>query len=87
VGGFCAALLVAWGFSGFASLSVPAALLLGGVLALASIAGDLFISAFKRWALAKDTSHLIPGHGGVMDRFDALVFAAPFAWVGFRILG
>jgi phosphatidate cytidylyltransferase len=87
VGGLVAALLVAWVFAGYAQLAVPAALLLGAVLALASVAGDLFISAFKRWALAKDTSHLIPGHGGVMDRFDALVFAAPFAWVGFRLLG
>lgn len=87
LGGIVAALLVAWGLSEYARLSVPAAMLLGAVLAVASIAGDLFISAFKRWALAKDTSHLIPGHGGVMDRFDALIFAAPIAWVGFRFLG
>jgi phosphatidate cytidylyltransferase len=68
-------------------LPLVSAILLGAILALCSVAGDLFISAFKRWALAKDTSHIIPGHGGVMDRFDALVFAAPFAWMGFKILG
>jgi phosphatidate cytidylyltransferase len=87
VGGLVASLLVASVLSGYARLSVPAAFVLGAVLAATSVVGDLFISAFKRWALAKDTSHIIPGHGGVMDRFDALVFAAPFAWLGFRILG
>ncbi len=85
VGGLVASLLVASVLSGYAHLSLPAALLLGAVFAVASVAGDLFISAFKRWALAKDTSHIIPGHGGVMDRFDALVFAAPFAWLGFKL--
>lgn len=87
VGGLLSSMILAALLSGYAGLSLAAALTLGVVLAAASVTGDLFISAFKRWALAKDTSHLIPGHGGVMDRFDALVFAAPFAWVGFRLLG
>jgi len=86
VGGVVASLVVAALLSRYAGLSIPSALLLGAVLAAASVMGDLFISAYKRWANAKDTSAIIPGHGGVMDRFDALIFAAPFAWLGFQVL-
>lgn len=86
VGGVAASLIVSALLAGYAGLALPAALLLGAVLAAASVMGDLFISALKRWANAKDTSAIIPGHGGVMDRFDALVFAAPFAWLGFQLL-
>ena len=87
MGGIAASVLLAGLLSSYAALRLPQALLLGVVMAACSVGGDLFISVFKRWANAKDTSNIIPGHGGVMDRFDALVFAAPFAWLGFLILG
>ncbi|MGP1395826.1 MAG: phosphatidate cytidylyltransferase [Inquilinaceae bacterium] len=50
---------------------------LGGVLALVSQAGDLFESFIKRRYKVKDTGGLIPGHGGILDRLDGLIAAAP----------
>jgi len=53
----------------------------GVLLVLAGIAGDLFESLLKRAAGVKDSSSLIPGHGGMLDRIDALLFAAPVYYI------
>ena len=64
------------------SVVVTAVLAFG--LALFGIAGDLFESLLKRSVGAKDSSDLIPGHGGVLDRIDAYLFAAPLFYLFLR---
>lgn len=62
--------------------TVPGALLLGTFLALLGQGGDLFESWLKRRVGVKDSSKLIPGHGGLLDRVDGLIFTIPlFAWM------
>ena len=58
-------------------LLLAARILLGLVVAAVGIVGDLFESLLKRSVNMKDASVIIPGHGGVLDRIDALLFAAP----------
>jgi phosphatidate cytidylyltransferase len=75
IGGFVASLGVAACFSAFDFGKTVPMLLLGAVLSIASQLGDLFESAVKRKFGVKDSSHIIPGHGGLMDRLDGFVAA------------
>ena len=79
VGGFVASLLVGLGFSLLGLGKAVPLLGLAAVLSIAAQCGDLFESAVKRHFGVKDSSHIIPGHGGILDRLDGFVAAIVLA--------
>jgi phosphatidate cytidylyltransferase len=90
VGGLLASMLVAWAYTQFVLHPAshldfrwaPAGVLaFGALVSVAAQVGDLAESLLKREAGVKDSSHIIPGHGGILDRFDSLLFVLPVAYV------
>jgi phosphatidate cytidylyltransferase len=79
IGGMLASLLMAAlaHFWFFPELSLKVALPLAAVMNVLGVMGDLTESALKRGAGAKDAAHILPGHGGLLDRLDSLLFNAP----------
>ncbi len=87
VGGLAAALLVVGVSQQYAPLGAAWQWILLGVLIFAgSVVGDLFESVLKRDAGVKDSSALIPGHGGVLDRFDSFLFVFPLVYLYLKLL-
>ncbi len=85
LGGFIAALIVA--FIGASVLGLgeghfSSFIYLSAIVALMSVAGDLFISLMKREAGEKDSGNILPGHGGILDRVDGLIAVLPLFALG-----
>jgi phosphatidate cytidylyltransferase len=95
VGGFLCAILfceVGWYFFGNTAFYPRyLGIILGVVIGIFSILGDLLVSLMKRYFGVKDSSDIIPGHGGILDRFSSLFFAAPminlFFWIVNKLAG
>lgn len=81
LGGIALALLLSWGWSVWTGLPLAHCLILAGVGSVAAQFGDLFESALKREAGVKDSSNLLAGHGGALDRLDSFLFAVPFFYI------
>jgi phosphatidate cytidylyltransferase len=85
IGGFIFAVITmgAVGYylsSGFELQTVSQWMIVAAIAAVAGTIGDLLQSKLKRLADVKDSGHIMPGHGGFLDRFDSLLFATPFIW-------
>jgi phosphatidate cytidylyltransferase len=79
LGGFAASLVIAAGFVALGLGKTGPLLILGAIISIVSQLGDLFESAVKRRFGVKDSSQIIPGHGGLMDRLDGFVAAVVLA--------
>ena len=82
IGGALSALLTAWGLSFlFVQLDLLQWMILSIIIVITGTLGDLVESMLKRSLGIKDSGNILPGHGGMLDRFDAVLISAPFVFV------
>jgi phosphatidate cytidylyltransferase len=75
-----------WG-PGVYNITIAQAVIMGVVLSVTAVLGDLVMSTAKRYTDAKDFSQIFPGHGGILDRFDSFYLSAPVAVVLLQLFG
>jgi phosphatidate cytidylyltransferase len=80
-GNVVASLAVGYGFARWMQADIGTMMLIAALANIAGQMGDLLESSYKRGASVKDSSGLLPGHGGVLDRIDSLILAAPVVWI------
>ncbi|MGB8324719.1 MAG: phosphatidate cytidylyltransferase [Candidatus Acidiferrum sp.] len=80
IGSMVGSLLVAYAFSFWIKIPLPHLLAMAAIGNVAGQMGDLLESAYKRSAGVKDSGALLPGHGGILDRIDALILCIPVIW-------
>jgi phosphatidate cytidylyltransferase len=80
IGGMIGSLLIGWAFTYWVDIPLPHALAMAAIGNVAGQLGDLVESAYKRSAGVKDSGALLPGHGGILDRIDALILCIPTIW-------
>jgi len=87
IGGVIVVMLTGAIVGSFEPFDLTDGLILGAVIAIVAPLGDLAVSVFKRTMAVKDTGVILPGHGGVLDRIDAFLFAIPAVWVAYSWMG